>query len=211
MRGEPTTSCLLALFFVQYKCILDKNLKVEEMKNRISFYILSGSILFTSTGCFTGPRGPEDAAPMTLEDEEKEEMGKLFDHNLGSISLGNIGKSSSTVSASSSLSSKPTSSVHTSSNLKKENLWRASLKELSFLPIANFDEKTGVILSDWQATNKAATERMKVTVNIDNTTKAALKVNVLKQEKLTNGEWGMAVPDLQKARDLEIKILKRAR
>src|SRR3546814_18624890 len=45
-------------------------------------------------------------------------------------------------------------------------LWRAALDTISFMPLAQADANSGVIISDWYANPAAPTERVKVTVSI---------------------------------------------
>ncbi|MEM7043087.1 MAG: DUF3576 domain-containing protein [Pseudomonadota bacterium] len=91
-------------------------------------------------------------------------------------------------------------------------LWQASLESLDFMPLAQADSGSGVIISDWYAPPETPDERFKVNVFIrDQALRAdALKVTVFRQTKETGG-WVDAEVDKATAVGLEDNILKRAR
>ncbi len=91
-------------------------------------------------------------------------------------------------------------------------LWRATLETLSFVPLASADPFGGVILTDWYENPEARGERFKInTLILDKKLRVdALKVTVYKQ-KLDKAGWRDVAVDENIARDLEDKILMRAR
>lgn len=91
-------------------------------------------------------------------------------------------------------------------------LWRASLDTLSFLPLASADPFGGVIITDWYEDTEVKGERFKVNLLIltKNLRSDSLKITVFKQT-FTGGIWRDAKVSEKVARDLENKILTRAR
>jgi hypothetical protein len=93
-----------------------------------------------------------------------------------------------------------------------QELWRASLDTLNFMPLASADPFGGVIITDWYVAPTSPDERLKVTVYIsDRTLRAdALKIVVFRQTR-TNGVWSEAVANPATAHTLEDAVLTRAR
>lgn len=91
-------------------------------------------------------------------------------------------------------------------------LWRASLDTLSFMPLSSVDPHGGVIITDWYENPEAKGERFKVNVIILGTELRAdgVRVSAFKQVR-GNGGWQDAAVGKDVARDLEDKILTRAR
>jgi len=91
-------------------------------------------------------------------------------------------------------------------------LWRASLDTLSFMPLASADPLGGVIITDWYENPEVKGERFKVNVLISdkNLRSNAVTVSAFKQIS-TSGSWRDATVNEKVARDLENKILTRAR
>lgn len=91
-------------------------------------------------------------------------------------------------------------------------LWRATLETLSFVPLASADPFGGVILTDWYENPDARGERFKINALIlDKKLRVdGLKVTVYKQ-KLDKGGWRDMPSDETISRQLEDKILLRAR
>jgi len=92
-------------------------------------------------------------------------------------------------------------------------LWRATLDTLSFMPLAQVDPHGGVIITDWYENPDARGERFKLNVLILGTDLRAdgIKVAVFKQEKNKEGQWQDSSASGDTARELEDKILTRAR
>lgn len=91
-------------------------------------------------------------------------------------------------------------------------LWAASLETLDFLPVANADPISGLLLTDWYQNPEAPDERFKVNVYIlDTALRAdALRVSVFRQERDGAG-WRDAGVNPSTAREIENSILSRAR
>ena len=91
-------------------------------------------------------------------------------------------------------------------------LWRASLEELSFMPMLQTDSNGGVIVTDWYSNPNNPGERMKVTVTIlDQDLRAdALRVSASRQVS-QGGVWVNAPVQAATVQKLEDIILTRAR
>lgn len=92
-------------------------------------------------------------------------------------------------------------------------LWRASLETIGFMPIASADPDGGVIITDWYENPEALGERLRVNVLVlDTELRAdAVKVNVFKQQRQSDGTWQDIKVDPKVAHDLEDTILTKAR
>lgn len=91
-------------------------------------------------------------------------------------------------------------------------LWRATLDTVSFMPLAQADPFGGVIITDWYKNPDAENEQFKLNVLImDQALRSnGVKVSVFRRVR-KDGEWVDAPANEQVARDLEDKILTRAR
>lgn len=91
-------------------------------------------------------------------------------------------------------------------------LWQATLDTLSFMPLSSVDPHGGVIITDWYEDPDARGERFKLNVVILGTELRSdgVRVSVFKQKK-QNAEWRDAKVSGDTARELEDKILTRAR
>lgn len=91
-------------------------------------------------------------------------------------------------------------------------LWRASLDTLSFMPLSSVDPHGGVIITDWYENPDVRGERFKINVLILGTELRSdgVRVSVFKQTN-SGGGWRDAAPGKETARELEDKILTRAR
>jgi hypothetical protein len=92
-------------------------------------------------------------------------------------------------------------------------LWRAALESVSFMPITQADSNGGVITTDWYTAPAAPNERVRANVLIlGKTLRAdALKVNLFKQTKNSNGMWSDATVSPATVNALENTILTKAR
>lgn len=93
-------------------------------------------------------------------------------------------------------------------------LWRGALDTLSFMPLASADPFGGVIITDWYENPEATEEKFKMVVTIlDSKLRThALRVNVFKKIKdPRTGEWKDTEVNKKVSRDIENKILTRAR
>src|SRR5690606_39320467 len=91
-------------------------------------------------------------------------------------------------------------------------LWRASLDTVSFMPLASADPFGGVIITDWYVPPEAPNERFKATVYIlDRQLRAdGIRVALFKQRR-SDGDWANVDVEPTLARELEDRILARAR
>ncbi len=92
-------------------------------------------------------------------------------------------------------------------------LWRATLDTLSFMPLAQADPFGGVIITDWYQNPDVENEQFKLNVLIlDQRLRTnAIKLSVFKRVRSSNGDWVDAPANETVARELENKILTRAR
>ncbi len=92
-------------------------------------------------------------------------------------------------------------------------LWRASLDTLSFVPLSSVDPRGGVIITDWYESPDAPGERFKLNATILDTRLRAdgIRVSVFRQALDRMGRWRDAKVSDTLARELEDKILTRAR
>ncbi|NBX86167.1 MAG: DUF3576 domain-containing protein [Proteobacteria bacterium] len=92
-------------------------------------------------------------------------------------------------------------------------LWRASLESISFMPIQQADSNGGVIATDWYSAPEAPSERVRANILIlgKSLRPDALKVNLFKQTKASDGKWADAPANPATTRALEDAILTKAR
>ncbi len=92
-------------------------------------------------------------------------------------------------------------------------LWRGSLETIDFIPLVSADPFGGLIITDWYHSTEAPSERVKVQVLIRDTTLRAdgVKAFVYRQVRDDQGDWLDAPVDPETGRQLENKILTRAR
>ncbi len=92
-------------------------------------------------------------------------------------------------------------------------LWRATLDTLSFAPLASADPIGGVIITEWYENPEARGERFKINATVlDKRLRSdGIKVAVFKQTLDKNGSWRDDKVTPNVAKDLETKILTRAR
>lgn len=92
-------------------------------------------------------------------------------------------------------------------------LWRATLDTISFMPLASADPFGGVIITDWFEDPDTPGERFKVNVVITSKDlrSDSVKVTVFKKKFHKTRGWQDARVNSKVARDLENKILTRAR
>lgn len=91
-------------------------------------------------------------------------------------------------------------------------VWRASLDAVHFMPVISADPFGGTILTDWYS-DENKNERIKFNIFIvDSSLSAnAVKVSAFRQVKGANNVWHDAPASSQFARDVEEKIIKKAR
>ncbi len=92
-------------------------------------------------------------------------------------------------------------------------LWRATLETLDFLPLASADPFGGLIITEWYQPADAPNERLKLQILIRDTVLRAdaIRVSVFRQERQPDGSWLDVEVRPELARELEDRILTRAR
>lgn len=137
--------------------------------------------------------------PGTREDQRRERVGKLGGED-GLIKFGGRSKEED--------EGRGNTGIGINSYL-----WRSTLDTLSFMPLISADPFGGVVITDWYEDPQARGERFKITVVILSKTlrSDAVKVSVFKQQRSDTSTWQDATASQTLARDLENKILTRAR
>ena len=133
--------------------------------------------------------------PKTRQQKEEDRIGKLTGNG---ITFGKVlsGTSSST------------------SNINVNTyLWRASLDQVSFMPLNSTDSVGGIIITDWYSMNDNSKERYKINIYIldKNLSSNSIKVNVYKQDLGKNLVWGNQYSDQNLAKEIKDKIIERSR
>jgi hypothetical protein len=92
-------------------------------------------------------------------------------------------------------------------------LWRATLKNLNFLPLINADYSGGIIIYDWYSENLNSTEQIKVTVKFLNNEIRADSLEVTSHKKLCNENNKCFISKLNNnfSNEIKEKILSEAR
>ena len=92
-------------------------------------------------------------------------------------------------------------------------LWRASLDQVSFMPLNSTDSVGGIIITDWYSMNDNSKERYKINIYIldRNLSSNSIKVDVYKQNLGKNLVWGNQYPDQNLAKEIKNKIIDRSR
>ncbi|KKB96581.1 hypothetical protein SZ25_00324 [Candidatus Arcanobacter lacustris] len=135
--------------------------------------------------------------PLADSEKRRQRMGSIVSDEVGGgISLLSRGKKGDS-----------------GSSMVNNVLWQASLSVISFMPLQQSDPVGGVILTDWYADPKATGERFKMNVVISSAELKVdgVKVTVFKQTLSKNGDWVSAIVSEQMARDLEDKIINKAK
>lgn len=165
---------------------------------RIVFLLLSLSLLLSVNACSSSDSLGGDASyPKSKEDERRERIGKIG----GEKGLFSFGRDSDSDDAGAATGISVNS-----------YLWRATLDTISFMPLLSADPFGGIIITDWYENPNARGERFKMTITITSKklNSDSVKVTVFKQA-LRSDTWRDEVASLSVARDLENKILTRAR
>lgn len=92
-------------------------------------------------------------------------------------------------------------------------LWRASLDTIYFMPLLSADPFGGTILTDWYKLTLKAKERYKLNIYIigSELRSDAIRVSAFKQKQDGKGNWVDVENDSNMAKEIENKILIRAR
>ena len=160
-------------------------------------------VLLLLTGCATSK--PSDTSqpkntsefPGTREEQRREKIGALGGGD-GLFKFGGRSKDDEG----------PASGIAVNSYA-----WRATLDTLSFMPLVSADPFGGVIITDWYEDPNARGERFKMNVVMMSKTlrSDAVKLSVFKQRYDAKTGWQDIAVSPSVSRDLENKILTRAR
>lgn len=133
--------------------------------------------------------------PKTWEQIQDERMGKLTGDE-GIVLFGGSKKSSAT------------DGINVNSYL-----WRATLDTVYFMPLISADPFGGTVLTDWYQKNQNSKERYKLNILIigGELRSDAIRVSSFKQVKGKNGVWMDVDSSVEIAKEIENKILLRAR
>jgi hypothetical protein len=166
------------------------------MKLLSAVLILALAIPLQSGGGFK--RDENQSFPESTEDERRAKRGKITGDEGLSLFGGN---------------SRSDADSYGGGIAVNSFLWRASLDALSFAPLANVDPHGGVIITDWYEDPASKGEKFKLNVLILGKKLRAdgVRVSVFKRTKSAAGEWEDAAVSKTVNRELEDKILTRAR
>jgi hypothetical protein len=149
------------------------------------------SIFLTVSNC--GIYRPTDARKVPVNDEERikknQEEGRGF-------TLGNLGKSSGGTFQ------------FSSSN----EMWRATLEILDFLPLSDVDYGGGIIITEWYNSPKAPNQSLKIMVQfLTNEIRAdGIKVNVYEKKCSNQNNCSSSLINSEISSEIKLEILKKA-
>ena len=93
-------------------------------------------------------------------------------------------------------------------------LWRASLDTIDFIPLASVNYSGGIIVTDWYSLPENPNERIKLTIFVVGRELRSDAIRVVVNVQTRDGlqdDWGNNARDLQFSRRLEDLVLNRAR
>jgi len=163
-------------------------LKIKPAIIKIIIFI---SIILTISNC--GIYRPTDARKVSPNDEERikknQEEGRGF-------TLGNLGKSSGGTFQ------------FSSSN----EMWRATLEILDFLPLSDVDYGGGIIITEWYNSPEAPNQSLKIMVQfLTNEIRAdGIKVNVYEKKCSNQNNCSSSLINSEISSEIKLEILKKA-
>lgn len=165
--------------------------RINMMKKNISLLLT----LLLLTCCSKMPEG-EASYPKSRDQQEEERVGKLTGDE-GIVLFGGKKRSGGGIEGIS----------------VNSYLWRASLDTVYFMPLLSADPFGGTILTDWYKLSTKAKERYKLNVYVigGELKSDAIRVTAFKQKQDHKGSWVDVENDSTMAKDIENKILIRAR
>ena len=91
-------------------------------------------------------------------------------------------------------------------------MWRASLEILDFVPLVNADYGGGIIITDWYKNKKEKNESLKITVHfLSNEIRAdGVKILIHKKICITNENCDVKLIKSNLAQEIKLAILKKA-
>ena len=92
-------------------------------------------------------------------------------------------------------------------------LWRASLDTIDFIPIATANYSGGILITDWYSNDKNSNESIKISIRfLTNEVRSdALDIKVFKRKCTTQNNCKVSEQSGKLTRELTIKILKTAK
>ena len=168
-------------------------MKIIKLIDRIAKWLPFVILLFLISNC--GIYKPVDARKVPPNDEERikinQEEGRGF-------TLGGIGKTLGTGGA----------FQFSSSN----EMWRATLEILDFIPLSDVDYGGGIIITEWYSAPKKPDESLKIMIHfLTNEIRAdGIKVNVYKKECKTETQCSSFLIDSEIGSEIKLEILKQA-
>ena len=163
-------------------------LKIKSVIIKIIIFI---SIILTISNC--GIYRPTDARKVSPNDAERikknQEEGRGF-------TLGNLGKSSGGTFQ------------FSSSN----EMWRATLEILDFLPLSDVDYGGGIIITEWYNSPEAPNQSLKIMVQfLTNEIRAdGIKVNVYEKKCSNQNNCSSSLINSEISSEIKLEILKKA-
>ena len=163
----------------------------KKIKSLLKNTILIVIILQTLSNC--GIYRPTDARKVSPNDEERikknQEEGRGF-------TLGNIGKGSGGTFQ------------FSSSN----EMWRATLEILDFLPLSDVDYGGGIIITDWYNSSETPDQSIKIMVQfLTNEIRAdGIKVNVYEKKCTSENNCSSSLINSEISSKIKLEILKKA-
>jgi len=155
-------------------------------------YLLIFITFFYLSNC--GIYKPTDARKIPVNDEERikknQEEGRGF--TLGSLGRGSGGGTFQ----------------FSSSN----ELWRATLDILDFLPLADVDYGGGIIITEWYSSDVKTNESIKIMVQfLSNEIRAdGIKVNIYKKNCSSQMNCSSSLVESELSSEIKLEILKKA-
>ena len=163
-------------------------LKIKSVIIKIIIFI---SIILTISNC--GIYRPTDARKVSPNDAERikknQEEGRGF-------TLGNLGKSSGGTFQ------------FSSSN----EMWRATLEILDFLPLSDVDYGGGIIITEWYNSPEVPNQSLKIMVQfLTNEIRAdGIKVNVYEKKCSNQNNCSSSLINSEISSEIKLEILKKA-
>ena len=148
-------------------------------------------VVLTLSGC--GLYKPVDARKVSPNDEERIKKNQAEGRG---FTLGGLGKGSGGTFQ------------FSSSN----EMWRATLDILDFLPLSDVDYGGGIIITDWYSSPDKKKESIKIMVQfLSNEIRAdGIKVKVYKKNCLTESSCASSLIDSEIGSEIKLAILKKA-
>ena len=107
---------------------------------------------------------------------------------------------------------KSSSGSNSGSGMANSYLWKASLENISFMPLVSSDSNGGAIITDWYASPESPNEQFKFNIFILSSELqiTSIKVTAFKQVRNSSGQWQSAKVGSELARNVEDNILRKA-